>query len=446
MTTVRLRGLLLLTLCGAIPCVWGFAFLHATLSDFKAVYYGSRCLLRGGDPYIVGASLKVYEEEGGTPLAPSDPTFQILNRQAYLPTAFLCVAPLAMLPWGPAHVLWMFLSEASLIFACFLIWDTAVKDAWAASLFLLCFLLANGEILFASGNAAAISIALCVIAVWCFFNGRFIPVGVICLAIGLALKPHDTGLVWLFFLLIGGVHRKHALQTLILAVALAVPAGLWATHNAPNWVHELQSDLAVYDASGGLNNPGPNAYTSRGPAMVIDLQAAISIFRDDPRIYNPVSYLVCGAICLVWIVTTLRARFSFAQAWIALAVVAPLSMLVIYHRPYDAKLLMLTLPGCAFLWARRGRIGWLALLLTTLAIVVTSDIPLAVLLIIDQALHISVAALAGKTLTVIFLRPAPFYLLLLCIFYLWVYLHPALDTEKNSGVLDTPVLEHSSPS
>ena len=443
MTNARLRGLALLTLCGAISCLWGFALLHATLSDFKGVYYGARCLFLGRDPYAVGASLKVYEEQGGSSLAPSDPTFQILNRQAYLPTAFLCVAPFAVLPWGPAHALWMLLSECSLIFAAFLIWDCAAKEASTPSLILLCFLLANGGILFASGNAAAVSIGLCVVAVWCFFKDRFVPAGVICLAIGLALKPHDTGLVWLYFLLIGGVHRKHALQTLALAIVLAVPAGLWVTHNSPHWIHEFRSDLAAYDAPEGLNNPGPNAYTSRGPAMVIDLQAAISIFRDDPRIYNPATYLVCGVLCLVWIVATARTRFSIPQGWVALAFVSPISLIAVYHRPYDAKLLMLTIPAFALLWTRRGRVGWFALALTTLAIVVTSDVPLALLLILNQALHVSISTLTGKLLTIVVLRPAPFFLFLLSVFFLGLYLKLGFKSQTRLEHPETASFEKS---
>ena len=36
-----------------------------------------------------------------------------------------------------------------------------------------------------------------------------------CLAISLMLKPHDAGLVWLYFLLAGGIYRKRALQALV---------------------------------------------------------------------------------------------------------------------------------------------------------------------------------------------------------------------------------------
>jgi len=73
---------------------------------------------------------------------------------------------------------------------------------------------------------------------------------------------------------------------------------------------------------------GPAAVTSHTPDMVIDLQAAISIFRDDPRFYDPATYIVCGALLLAWSVRTLRSRPSKAGAWLALAAVVPLTMLV----------------------------------------------------------------------------------------------------------------------
>jgi hypothetical protein len=132
-----------------------------------------------------------------------------------LPTTFIVIAPFAMLPWGPAHVLWMTLTAVSLILAAFLVWNLGASYAPNLSLFLICILLANCQMVFYGGNAAGIVIGLCVVAVWCFLRERFVLAGVLCLAISLAIKPHDAGLVWLYFLLAGGVYRKRALQTLL---------------------------------------------------------------------------------------------------------------------------------------------------------------------------------------------------------------------------------------
>jgi hypothetical protein len=159
--------------------------------------------------------------------------------------------------------------------------------------------------------------------------------------------------------------------------------------------------------------------------MIINLQSAIYIFRDDPRVYNLVSYLVCGALLLVWSVSTLRSRFSQRRAWLALAAVVPLTLLVTYHRPYDAKLLLLTVPACALLWSEGKPIRWIALLVTTAGIVSTADIPLTILLTLTRNLHISTVALSGQLLTVLLMRPIPLILLAMAIFYLWLYMRHA---------------------
>jgi hypothetical protein len=190
---------------------------------------------------------------------------------------------------------------------------------------------------------------------------------------------------------------------------------------------ELHSNLLAASAHGDLNDPGPASIGFRNPDMVIDLQSVISVFRDDPRIYNPASYLVCGVLLLVWSLHTLRSRFSQANAWLALAAIVPLTMLISYHRAYDAKLLLLTVPACAMLWAEGGPIGWIALLVNTVGMMVTGDIPSAILIILFNRLHLGAAGIFGKLLTVVLMRPAPLILLAMSIFYLWVYLRPPLS-------------------
>jgi hypothetical protein len=175
--------------------------------------------------------------------------------------------------------------------------------------------------------------------------------------------------------------------------------------------------------------------------MVIDLQAAISVFEDNARIYNPASYLVCGVLLLLGAVRTLRLRVSQEKAWIALAAVVPLTMLVTYHRPWDAKLVMLAVPACAILWAEGGLTRWLALLITTAGIVLTGDVSLAALVILADKLQVSTAGIFGQMLTVMLIRPASLILLVMSVFYLWVYLrgapNPAEADPAGPGKMPT---------
>jgi len=395
------------------------------MTDFKAVYYGSRCLIQHRDPYKAIEILRVYQADGGK--LPSDPgTLQLFLRAVpvfiNLPVTLLLIAPLAMLAWGPAHVLWILLLAASFSLAAFLMWDLAKEYASYAALFLICIVLANSELIFSSGRSAVLAVSLCVVGVWCLLRQRFVPAGILCLAISLALKPHDAGLVWLYFLLAGGVCRKRALQTLLVVIVLSVPAILWVSQASSYWVAEWRANRSTTTVRGGLSDPGPASVSMNNPDRVIDLQTVISVFRDEPSIYNPASYLVCGALLLAGAVRTLRSRFSQEGAWLALAAIAALSMLPIYHRQYDAKLLLLTIPACAMLWAEGGLIGWAALLMTTAGITLTGDIPSAMLSLAANHWQVGTAGIFGKMQTVVLLRPVPLILLAMGIFYLCVYL------------------------
>jgi hypothetical protein len=417
-----------LLVSSAIFIVWGSAIERAPnggMADFKAIYYGARCLLDHSDPYKEAEFLRVYRAEGGK--FPPDPVIAAKFLRAVpvcinLPTALFLVAPLALLPWGVAHLLWMVLVGGGLIIAGFLIWDLGKDYSPGVSLFLLCILLANSEIIFALGNAAGISISLCVVAVWCFVKNRWTTAGVVCLAVSLAMKPHDAGLVWLYFILAGGAYRKRGLQSLAVASVLGLAAVLWVSSIVPGWAQELRSNLLAASAHGELNDPGPASASSGTADTVIDLQSAISIFRDDPRVYNPVSYMVCGALLIAWSASALRSRLWSTETWFALAAIAAVSMLPVYHREHDAKLLLLTIPGCALLWSEGGPLRWIALILNAAGILLTGDIPSAAIVILTRGVHIDSAGIPGLVLTVVLLRPATLILLALAIFYLWVYL------------------------
>lgn len=158
-----------------------------------------------------------------------------------------------------------------------------------------------------------------------------------------------------------------------------------------------------------------------GLAMVISLQSILSVFRDDPRFYNLGSYLACAPLLLAWALITLRTRATPARAWLALASIAALSLLPVYHRQYDAKLLLLTVPACVMLWVEGGVTGWLALLLTTAGFVLTGDLTWAILLGLISHLHLPATRLSGQILTAVQVFPAPLILLIVGVFYLWVY-------------------------
>ena len=447
MTKARMDGLYLMMMGCAVFLLLGTALEHVLdsgMGDFKAVYYSSRCLLEHSDPYKPGAMERVFLADGGQ--FPADPVIARSDRRAILlcinmPATLLVVAPFALLAWGPAHIVWMAVTAGLFILAAFLMWDVGARHSPVVSGALIGLILLNSELLIFEGNMAGIVISLCIIAVWCFLEDRFVAAGILFLALGLATKPHDAGLVWLYFLLAGGVYRKRALQTLAVAAVIAIPAILWVSHVAPHWMQEQFANLAAASARGDLNDPGPTSMGAHNLGGMINLQTVIGYFWDDPRFYNPATYLVCAPFLLVWALATIRSRFTPAKAWLALAAIAALSMLPVYHRQYDAKLLLLAVPACAILWAEGGRIGKLAGILTTLCVFLTGDLTWAAFMGFIRGMHVSMDGLSGQVVTAIVIFPVPIILLIVGAFYLWVYARREPRQSSNAE----PVHEVKAP-
>ncbi len=393
------------------------------------------------DAYSPPVLQHLYESEGGK--FPPNPADAFLFRRAMLvcvnlPTSLFLIVPLAMLPWKAAALIWMLQNVAGLSFSAFLVWNVAEDYALKPATLLICLVLANSELLFGLANLSGLVESLCLVAVCCFLQGRFLRAGILCLGISIALKPQIGGLVWFYFLLAGGAYRKRALQTLVVVAALALPAILWVSEISPQWPQELRANLRTLSARGSVNDPGPESLTFRSADTVISLQSTFSLIRDEPGFYNLASYLTCGLLLLAGAIRTLRSPFTKQNAWFALASVASLSMLPVYHRAYDAKLLLLAVPACALLWREGGRLKWIAGLMTTLAIASTSDVPATILLGLMKGMK-DLNSVQGRLLTAFVFHPAPLILLATGSFYLWVYFRRTAQERRASADAQEPL-------
>ncbi|HEY1580741.1 MAG TPA: hypothetical protein VGF82_27055 [Terracidiphilus sp.] len=443
MTKAQKDGLYLLSLGAAVFLLLGAALQHSasdSREDFKAVVYGARCLLHHCDPYSEPDLYRFYLHEFGEPVA-SHLRVHSLTLYVNLPATILFVAPFALIPFGLASVLWSLLTATSLILAALLAWDLASEYSPALPGALIAVVLSSAAIVLGNLNPAGVVVAFCVIAIWCFQKQRFVFAGVLLLAFSLALKPHDAGPIWLYLLLapssLSGSLRKRALQTLAATTIISLAAIVWVSAVAPHWPAELRANMAVMSSPGGNNDPAPSGPTSRDRATeaIVSLQAAISVFRDDPPFYNATTYLACGALLLLWIVVTLRSTHPTPSlTWLALAAIVPVTMLVTYHRDYDTRLLLLAVPACAMLYSQRGLAGKSALLVTTLAIICTGELSNVLLKSLTPNLPlVGPSATVIQKLTVLVLgRNGSITLLLMSVFYLYIYLREVFQREKPS--------------
>ena len=437
----RLDGLYLLALGALVFLLFGLTLARlsaASMIDFKILYYNARTLLHRGDPYNP-TDVHRTEALAGDPLsghAARDQ--QEISRYIYPPPTFAITIPFALFSFPVAATLWTILVGGSLCLACYLIWDYAA--AWAPVLAgAMCgFLIGNSELLLLVGNAAAIAIACAAVASLCFLTARHTALGVGLLAIGLILKPHDTALVWLFFLLAGRPYRRFAWQSLGVLVVLALPFTLWVAAIAPHWPHEMMANVASFSTPGGLNDPSPASSGAHGIGMMINLQTAISAIRNDPQIYNAVTYLICGILFLLWCLRTIRTSLSVERAWIGLAVIASLTLLPVYHRQSDALLLLLSIPACLILFRRGDSAGKWALILTASSVFFTGELSWVVLLGVIRHLRLPASPTYERAIVDIQVFPIPVVLLSTAIFYLWVYYRWQTPSPEVSRTAHSP--------
>jgi hypothetical protein len=295
-----------------------------------------------------------------------------------------------------------------MILASCLIWYVGKDLSPVLTGALIGFLLANSFTLAILTNISAVATAFCIVGVWCLIKDKYLLAGMVCLAFSLLVKPQTGGLVWLYFLLAGGAYRKRALQVLVVVGLLGIPTLLWVWHISPNWLQEWNSNFALLSLRGAINDPGPASLGKYNLVVFINLQAAVSVFRDDPHFYNLVSYSIVAPLLVVWGYFTIKAKKTARNLWLGIATITPLSLLPLYHHVYDAKILLLTIPACALLRTEGNKIlpG-----LTTLAFVLTGDVPLVIFRRIFQSLQVPVLEVF----------PIPLTLLALGIGYLWVY-------------------------
>ena len=403
--------------------------------DLQVIYYGTKCLLQRHDPYTLEELRSEYISARKGAAATSTESPELVAVYIYLPPAFLAVAPLAVLPWPVAQMLWMAVLLGALFAAGVLMAQAGSRDASRLALFLACLVLANCEIGVALANSAVLVVSLCAIVTWCFLRQRGVSLAIILLALALAIKPHDAILVCFYFLLAGSVYRRSAMKALVLVGIVGLTAALWVGRIAPHWPQEWRANMAAEAAPGGISDPSLNASKGRTAGQVIDLQAALSVLEDNASFYNPAAYAICCGLTVIWVLTTVRAKFSETKAWLAMATIVPLSLLPTYHRPYDAKLLLLAIPACAMLWRAGGWRGWVAVAVTTTTIVLTADIPLSLISNATESVDISRMGLLERVGMIPVVRPVPLALLAMAVFYLWVYARAVRGSSELQGPL-----------
>ena len=332
--------------------------------DFKQPYASARCVLKHCNPYSESDTEKQYFAAHGPD---NDHLVFVPYSALYPPPSLLLLTPVSALPYPVAQTFWLLLIAGSFSAAALLMADLcAPYGSLLAVLALACFV-ANSDVLLMLGQLSGVAIALLAIGIWLFLREKTL-VAILCVTIALCLKPHDVVLFLPYFFIAGRPWRKGFWGIVGLTAILTVVSVAWfsTSPGTAHWLSDIRASLAGNSAPGSVNDPGPSNPASDA---IASLQAVFSVVRDSRPFYSAAAYLTTAILYLAWIYAALRMRNSQAKHLLAVASLACITLLPIYHRQYDTRLLLLIFPAIALLFGlRRRALGVTGLVLALVAI------------------------------------------------------------------------------
>jgi hypothetical protein len=300
-------------------------------NDLLPVYIPARAWVRGADPYspasYTNSLMRALKE-------PWNPAVSQRAIPPYPLSTFVLLSPLAALPWPVARWVWLG-SEMALIAAmivCLVLLDELEnKTAWILIALILALAPLHSGI--ATGNLSIVTTAIACIGVWAMRGQRKTLAGIL-FAVTIALKP-QIGLCFLAYYLLRRQWRPCGLA--IAGSAATWLAGAWRLHAIGLfWASELARNARLFVGSNRYDD-----FSSINPMRftLIDLQVPyfdLTGGKKSAALLALATVAVLGAIAVLLIL-----KMRMPDDVLSLSVLTILSLLPVYHRFYDASLLVL---------------------------------------------------------------------------------------------------------
>ncbi len=359
----RLALVALLAACAALFVYRGLyrAAQGGGSYDLVWMYSASRAWATGGNPYDIASADAAFVSGGGPTSAER---FRPLERAAgssgliYPPTTFVVMAPVALLPWKAATLAWgaiNVLAFAGSVWALLRIAGLRAGESRAMALCCACLAFGPVHTSVAFGQTAMLPVALILLAQVAASRRRDALAGAL-LAVACALKPQLAGL-FVVLEAMRGRWRVVGAAAATGAVIAGVGAGaLWL--RGIDWPAALRANVRAF-AESGVGSPTRENWLR---FQMVNLQYPLHELISSRAVVAGLTWGAVGALLGALALATRpeRARRaerapSPADNLLALTVVACASLMAVYHRFYDAALL---LPALGYVAAAWGRHAW----------------------------------------------------------------------------------------
>lgn len=345
--------------------------------DLTVGYSAARALWHGVDPYLPQVLARELAAGGGADLAATG--LMDFMRNIYVPTTLPAFLPLAVFPWPVAKVLWVVCNAGGMLFialglARLLGWRATAPKSLVMTAFLLALMPAYETTKL--GQTPIACTAALVAAMLLERRGLSRRAGLLyglCAAIKVQI-----GLPFLAYVLWRRRWGAAAVAGALLMVSTGA-AVLRMETAAPSWAGSWSANLAQTATGGGANDPSPLNPMRSG---MINLQYPLHVVIQSPVMVNGLTLVLVGVGALAT-VRLIRGGDS-ARELLALSLVAVLTLLVVYHRNYDAVLLAIPIAWACGVLHTEAR--WQGVVLLVLAANYLAPTPMALEWLERQAL------------------------------------------------------------
>jgi hypothetical protein len=333
-------------------------------NDFLSPYIQAKAWAHGEDPYSTRSLISFWPADNKRPVwVDKDLANGALEAKRGIPSPYplsslVVISPITIFPWRVAVILWMAITFAAVVlapFALLSICGLGATEARAQLFLAFAFALAPLHTGLATANPALVVVSLMVASVWAEHRGKNNLAGLL-LAIAACLKPTVAGGLLLFYLV-----RRQWRVVGIACAAVAIISGLgmaWLTWAGVSWLP------SYFENTRKMFSPGSLDDFARADAIRFNMINAQVLFYSVLRnatLADRLARLLSAALLLTW--GWFCSRRGRASDLLAISAISVVSLIAVYHRFYDAALLIWPLAwGLLAVKNRRIQIATLAMI------------------------------------------------------------------------------------
>ena len=313
----------------------------STWNDFLSPYIQAKAWTHGSDPYSPQSLLSFWPADNERPdWINAELLTGSVERKRGMPSPYplpslVIIAAFTALPWATALTIWTVLSTVAVLLAAvaFLsISGCSLREVRSQFFVAAMLALAPFHTGLGTANPAILAVSLTVLAHWATCNKREKLAGFL-LAIGICLKPTVAGGLLIYYL----VRRRWTIVA-VTGIVAAFITGIGAARLVFVGIHWLTSYAENTRRMFAIGSIDDFTRADRLRFDMINLQIVLGYFLNSPVLVNVMSRLLATGLLVLWFWRCVQRQSRVGLLEISAVLI--LSLMAVYHRFYDAALLI----------------------------------------------------------------------------------------------------------